>query len=87
MTITYTPGPWRRQVIAPTFDQTLIQTDDGKRSIARVYKKDDAHLIAAAPDLLAALAALIEDCEAHGLTDNDAHLREARNAITKAKGQ
>ena len=40
----------------------------------------------AAPDLLAALDALIADCEAHGLTDNDAHLREARAAITKAKG-
>jgi hypothetical protein len=46
----------------------------------------EAHLIAAAPDLLAALEALIADCEAHGLTDNDAHLREARAAITKAKG-
>lgn len=40
----------------------------------------------AAPDLLAALDALIADCEAHGLTDNDAHLREARAAISKAKG-
>jgi len=40
----------------------------------------------AAPDLLAALSALVADCEAHGLTDNDAHLREARAAITKAKG-
>lgn len=46
----------------------------------------EAHLVAAAPDLLAALDALIADCEAHGLTDNDAHLREARAAITKAKG-
>ena len=40
----------------------------------------------AAPDLLAALDALIADCEAHGLTDNDAHLREARAAISKAEG-
>lgn len=40
----------------------------------------------AAPDLLAALGALIADCEAHGLTDNDAHLREARAAIAKAQG-
>jgi hypothetical protein len=47
---------------------------------------DESHLVAAAPDLLAALSALIADCEAHGLTDNDAHLREARAAITKAKG-
>lgn len=40
----------------------------------------------AAPDLFAALESLLADCEAHGLTDNDAHLREARAAITKAKG-
>ena len=40
----------------------------------------------AAPDLLAALESILTDCEAHGLTDNDAHLREARAAITKARG-
>jgi hypothetical protein len=40
----------------------------------------------AAPDLFAALENLLADCEAHGLTDNDAHLREARAAITKAQG-
>jgi len=40
----------------------------------------------AAPDLLAALESILADCEAHGLTDNDAHLREARAAITKAIG-
>jgi len=38
-------------------------------------------------DMLAALESLLADCEAHGLTDNDAHLREARAAIAKAKGE
>lgn len=37
--------------------------------------------------MLAALEGLLADCEAHGLTDNDAHLREARAAIAKAKGE
>lgn len=46
----------------------------------------NARLTAAAPDLLAALEQLLADCEAHGLTDNDAHLRETRAAIAKAKG-
>lgn len=38
-------------------------------------------------EMLAALEGLLADCEAHGLTDNDAHLREARAAIAKAKGE
>ncbi len=53
---------------------------------AQERRKRDKMLRDAAPDLLAALENLIADCEAHGLTDNDAHLREARAAITKAKG-
>ena len=53
---------------------------------AQERRKHDKMLRDAAPGLLAALESLIADCEAHGLTDNDAHLREARAAITKAKG-
>ena len=53
---------------------------------AQERRKRDKMLRDAAPDLLAALQSLIADCEAHGLTDNDAHLREARAAITKAQG-
>lgn len=37
-------------------------------------------------ELLEVLEQLLYDCEAHGLTDNDAHLREARAVITKARG-
>jgi len=37
--------------------------------------------------MYAALESLLADCEAYGLTDNDAHLREARAAIAKAKGE
>ena len=37
-------------------------------------------------ELLEALENLVFDCEAHGLGDNDAHLREARAAIAKARG-
>jgi hypothetical protein len=48
----------------------------------------EAHLVAAAPDLLAALEALLADALALGLADS--HLSgsaiEARNAIAKAKG-
>lgn len=55
--------------------------------VARALEDDcNQRLIAAAPDLLAALELLVFDCEAHGLDDNDAHLREAYAAIAKAKG-
>ena len=61
----------------PAFDYQAAAQERNRR--AKILRN-------AAPDLLAALDALIADCEAHGLTDNDAHLREARAAITKAKG-
>ena len=63
----------------------IISEFENGDTIARIDGFDMA-LYAAAPDLLAALESLIADCEAHGLTDNDAHLREARAAIAKAKG-
>jgi hypothetical protein len=55
--------------------------DDSVENLTAILAMQDSY-----NDLLAALGALIADCEAHGLTDNDAHLREARAAITKAKG-
>ena len=55
--------------------------DDSVENLTAILAMQDSH-----KDLLAALGALIADCEAHGLTDNDAHLREARAAISKAQG-
>jgi hypothetical protein len=47
---------------------------------------DDARLIAAAPDLLEALALYIADCELEGLGYNTDTYREAKAAIAKATG-
>jgi hypothetical protein len=49
---------------------------------------DEAHLVAAAPDLLAALEALLDDALALGLADSplSGSAIEARTAINKAKG-
>jgi len=55
--------------------------DDSVENLTAILAMKDSY-----SEMLAALSALIADCEAHGLTDNDAHLREARAAITKAKG-
>lgn len=93
---THTPGPWKLAdecyspdgyVWASDNDELVAVAGYDCSDLPTITRAANARLIAAAPDLLAALATLIEDCEAHGLTDNDAHLREARNAITKAKGQ
>jgi hypothetical protein len=55
--------------------------DDSVENLTAILAMQDSYSAT-----LSALEALIADCEAHGLTDNDAHLREARAAITKAKG-
>jgi hypothetical protein len=87
---THTPGPWRRQLIAPHFDRISIQTADGKHAIATVWvSKADARLIAAAPDLLAAL----DQVDAYlspfdGEEDAYAEIRSViQQAIAKAKGE
>ena len=95
---THTPGPWLLDG-----DKICTSRDNEIARITRYgawldagtpYGLDNpighanARLIAAAPDLLAALEALIDDALALGLADS--HLSgsaiEARAAITKAKG-
>jgi hypothetical protein len=83
----HTAGPWvvvgeyveAHDLDTPLSICTLADCGDATQSNGR--------LITAATDLLVALEHLVFDCEAHGLTDNDAHLREARAAIAKAKGE
>ena len=55
--------------------------DDSVENLTAILAMQDSY-----SEMLAALESILADCEAHGLTDNDAHLREARAAITKAKG-
>lgn len=55
----HTPGPWTAAIYAGLYDQPLVSCESG--AIARIVSQDDrvheanALLIAAAPDLLAAL--------------------------------
>ena len=85
----HTPGDW---CVHPT-DDTLVRR--GRTSIAAAYSVDgdwkvaaDARLIASAPDLLTALAALLSyDEQDAGCVPTDAHLdaqNDARAAIAKA---
>ena len=80
MTSAYTPGPWHYEtgddgaVIYTRFTIAKIPIDGSDW-------QSNAHLIAAAPDLLAALERL-----AHPMAD-DEDLDYARAIIAKAKGQ
>lgn len=98
----YTPGPWKSVVLrdgarieADGSSIAWIGPDDTRECadgrIVEVMTKRavaNANLIAAAPDLLAALKDLVEcDCAAYELdATNCAHAR-ARRAIAKAEGR
>ena len=101
--IAHTPGPW---LVATSNSWRRILASDGSHVCQPVTQKDghpdllfanggqdgpDARLIAAAPDLLAALLSLLSDwdsvCGSHGWEKN--HLCgpvDARAAIAKATG-
>lgn len=69
-------------------DYRVCMIDCDNDSVSNHDHEANARLIAAAPDLLAALEALLDDALALGLADS--HLSgsaiEARTAITLAKG-
>lgn len=54
--------------------------------VAQFCKIDDAHLIAAAPDLLDALEQLLDDMGGDGLCVCQEAKDQARSAIAKARG-
>jgi len=87
----HTPGPWALQV-----DEEIIysQGADFEPQIAITYKREanldglleeraNARLIAAAPELLGALKALIK----FGLCENEQVWADALSAIAKAEGR
>ena len=95
---THTPGPWAAKFYAPG-DCYIITYGGGDNWLADVWTDGepvkataDARLIAAAPDLLAALEALHACHRAFSGNDNWTMLDDearalAENAIAKAKGQ
>lgn len=87
MTITHTPGPWTIS------GASTIKTLGGNKTyIASIAKNDrpaNAHLIAAAPDLLKALNALERQVLQNNIRGDewmDEALELTRAAIAKAKG-
>lgn len=89
MTTKHTPGQWLsgrnhrwgRQVFARSSDfGTIIVAHLGDAD----FDEANAHLIAAAPDLLAALEAMVRS---DSWADADVKMVNARAAIAKAKGE
>jgi hypothetical protein len=93
--IEHTPGPWyihKDYYDNPTGKnhQIMYKSGDAQHtSLCRVIQNPgDAHLIAAAPDLLAALERVLECHRLKiSLDTNAAALEQARAAIRKAKGE
>lgn len=87
---THTPGPWT--VSQPS--EKYIDTATGSvAALTYGATKADAHLIAAAPDLLAALTKLVANWDANhipsaldDLSPPNLDIGAARAAIAKAKG-
>ena len=85
----HTPGPWH------TAGEQGVQIRSAKDQIAKVWTmrgnewKANARLIAAAPDLLEALRAMVDYFGPHPDVDNglDETLTAARAAIAKATGE
>lgn len=82
-----TPGPWTATAVNEDGAYTQWRIDPRVADVFWVNKTGaaNARLIAAAPDLLAALRELIADRDAHGWPDFPASER-ARAAIAKATG-
>ena len=84
----HTPGPWRAHV-AVWPHEIIVRSmfpDGQERAQVAVTSAANARLIAAAPDLLEALARYVQQDLAHGLTANNLH-RAARAAIANATGE
>lgn len=87
----HTPEPWRAapqpgQIIGVhAYTHCVMHGDD---SIADTLTEPDARLIAAAPDLLAALKAMVEADDAHWpIAAAESVRNAARAAIAKAEGR
>lgn len=83
-----TPGPW----FATRFKGVTYRITENQFGYGRIAQlirnKADAHLMAAAPELLAALEAYITDCgDYEAVMPKAARVKQFRNAIAKAKGE
>ncbi|HID7917392.1 TPA: hypothetical protein ACXIEW_002570 [Pseudomonas aeruginosa] len=77
----HTPGPWRLRGCDGGW--AIDFNDDQEQVVDYVYEEADARLIAAAPELLAALQ-MTRDCLAKCLTGGEVSAALAGRALTMA---
>lgn len=78
----HTPGPW---TITGTKNPVIIGGDKQKTVVAHVQWPEDARLIAASHELLAALESIVDIVSEYGIMEIDTGDAEA--AIRKARGE
>lgn len=88
MSAQHTPGPWYSSRQSPDAIQGLVISEASGVNVAVTYNPKDARLIAAAPELLAALERARDHLIMSGTkcTDAPEALAQARAAIAAAKG-
>ena len=82
----HTPGPWYTTSTEES-RQGLISAEVSGVNVAVSYDPKDAHIIAAAPEMLEALTDLVGGCGKEGDLLSDAAFAAARAAIAKAEGR
>lgn len=84
----HTPGPWAVSKIGNPYEQYIIHAEEdstGRNIAGSVEGRANAHLIAAAPELLEALKLCLETARFDSKRSFRAVIA-ARNAIEKAEG-
>jgi len=98
--MSHTPGPWHWEadsVKGDCFNRIRYRVTAVGKTITQVYyssfeggttnAENDARLIAAAPELLQCLEALLKVCDEELDPKRTPEMREARAAIKRAKGE
>ena len=92
---TFTKGPWHVQFLSESEKLPYMVFDDNIAAIARVHSEKDARLVAAAPEMHAALIAvlpILEDCSKErrrmrGETRLGEHRDKLRELLAKVEGE
>lgn len=85
----HTPKPWNAHQIKFSFGAQCFEVNSGedeRHVIAGVYEKADAHLIAAAPEMLEALEMIIKNKNFMHMLWSDKRT-QIQKAIAKARGR
>lgn len=83
----HTPGPWVARQCGKAW--AIDFNEDQEQVVDYVYEEEDAHLIAAAPDLLEACSDMLALLESEYMPSDESlsAMDKARATIAKARGE